>query len=82
MFRQRIFHFNKMFPQRKFHFSKMFPLRKFHFAKMFRQRKFLPILYDLSEVAVIGWHFYKYPTSLRSSRMCLSPADLGEVKYL
>jgi hypothetical protein len=71
-----------MFRQRNFHFSKMFRQRKFHFEKMFRQRKFLQILYDLSEVAFIGWHFYKYPTSLRSSRMSLSPADLGEVKYL
>lgn len=43
-----------MFRQRNFHFSKMFRQRKFHFGKMFRQRKFLPILYDLSEVAFIG----------------------------
>ena len=43
-----------MFPLRNFHFNKMFHQRKFHFSKMFRQRKFLPILYDLSEVAVIG----------------------------
>ena len=71
-----------MFRQRNFCFTKMFRQRNFCFGKMFRQRKFLPILYDLAEVAFIGWHFYKYPTSLRSSRMCLSPADLGEVKYL
>ena len=43
-----------MFRQRNFHFSKMFRQRNFYFTKMFRQRKFLPILYDLSEVAVIG----------------------------
>ncbi len=32
----------------------MFRQRNFYFTKMFRQRKFLQILYDLSEVAVIG----------------------------
>ena len=43
-----------MFRQRNFYFGKMFPQRNFHFNKMFPQRKFLQILYDLSEVAVIG----------------------------
>ena len=43
-----------MFRQRNFYFTKMFRQRNFHFSKMFHQRKFLPILYDLSEVAVIG----------------------------
>ena len=43
-----------MFRQRNFCFTKMFRQRNFCFGKMFRQRKFLPILYDLSEVAVIG----------------------------
>ncbi len=43
-----------MFRQRNFYFTKMFRQRNFCFGKMFRQRKFLPILYDLSEVAVIG----------------------------
>ena len=43
-----------MFRQRNFYFTKIFRQRNFCFGKMFRQRKFLPILYDLSEVAVIG----------------------------
>ena len=43
-----------MFRQRNFYFTKMSRQRNFCFGEMFRQRKFLPILYDLSEVAVIG----------------------------